>query len=106
MTAFFTVVFHELMDVLGFLSDLIPRWRDKSTGKRYPTSIQTFYKSQKFGKTSKILHTLSIRGFMTERVGLSEFPPGVPIDDGGGAGTAGSHPEARVYAGESVHERA
>jgi leishmanolysin len=103
---FFTVVFHELMHVLGFSKDLIPSWRDKSTGNRYSNSIMTDYTNDTIGKVFTILHTPAIRRFMLDRFNQSEFAPGIPagveIEDGGGAGTEGSHPEARVYAGEVI----
>jgi hypothetical protein len=87
------------MNVLGFSSDLIPRWLDKSTGKRYPTSIVDFIKVKNLAKLSKVSTTTLNSAFYERGV---EFAPGVPagveIEDAGGSRTAGSHPEAGTQA--------
>jgi hypothetical protein len=100
---FFTVVFHEIMHVLGF-GTVYDRWLDKSTGKRYSRSITSSYTKDTYSKTFTILHTPAVRRFMLDRFGITEFSPGVPagieIEDGGGGGTAGAHPESRIYGSE------
>jgi leishmanolysin len=102
---FFTVAVHELMHVLGITEGLMHYWVDKESGRRYEAeSLFTGYVSPAYQKEFKILHTPAVRRYVKARFGISEFvagvPAGVEIEDGGGSGTAGSHPESRVYGGE------
>jgi leishmanolysin len=102
---FFTVVFHELVHVLALASGSWTRWVDRETGRPYAGPIETTVANDTYGtKKFRILHTPAIHRCLAERFGSPEFAPGVPmgleIEDGGGSGTAGAHPEARVYGAE------
>jgi hypothetical protein len=101
---FFTVAFHEIVHVLGFMGNSVSHWLDKTTGEPYNTTIVSTYRDPVYSKTYRILHTPSLHNFVSDRYGIEEFAPGIPagieIEDGGGGGTAGSHPEARVYGAE------
>jgi leishmanolysin len=103
---FFTVVFHELMHVLGMTSSMwTSQWIDQRTGKPYsPSPVKTYRQSRYPGKSFQLLQTPALQRLLAERHGVSEFAPGIPlgleIEDGGGGGTAGAHPESRVWGGE------
>jgi leishmanolysin len=101
---FFTVVFHEIMHVLGMTSGLWRSWIDKSTGKPYKQPTASYENPKYPGKKFELVTTPAIQKFILDRFGITEMMPGVPtgmeIEDGGGGGTAGSHPESRVYLSE------
>lgn len=102
---FFTVIFHELMHVLGMMGGEWSRWWiDQETGKKYSHQVFTTFENRTLHKTYRILHTPKLHAWAVDRFGVTEFAPGVPagieIEDGGGSGTAGSHPESRIYMSE------
>ena len=100
---FFHVIFHELCHVLGISSSNFNSWIDKRSGTRYQYPIVT-YQNDFYKKRFRILITPAARRFAQKRFNVTEFAPGIPagieIEDGGGSGTAGSHPESRVYISE------
>ena len=101
---FFTVMFHEIMHVLGMDGGGWTSWIDKRTGKKYDSGSWTKYTNSSYSKSFFIVHTPALHKYATERFGVSEFAPGVPsgmeVEDGGGLGTAMAHPESRVYMSE------
>ena len=101
---FFTVMFHEIMHVLGMDNVGWRSWIDKNTGKPYSNQIFTSYFNSTYQKKFNILHTPALHRYAAERFGVSEFAPGVPagveIEDGGGMGTAMAHPESRIFMSE------
>ena len=99
---FFTTLLHELIHVLGVSYRAIPTWINPDTGRPYDIIPITEYSSTMYPyKIFRILHTKNVQEFAINRFGLEYFAPGVPagleLEDGGGTGTFGSHPEARVY---------
>lgn len=103
---FFTTIFHEMCHVFGVSGGAMSGWINKKTGKRYDPLPITSYFNSTYQKKFKILHTPAAHQYAVKRFGISEFAPGIPsgieIEDGGGAGTAGSHPESRVYLSETM----
>lgn len=103
---FFTTIFHEMCHVFGISNNAIYRWIDKRTGKKYHPFPMSNYFNSTYQKMFKILHTPAAHRYAVERFGIEEFAPGIPsgieIEDGGGSGTAGSHPESRVYLSETM----
>jgi leishmanolysin len=101
---FFTLIFHELMHVLALSANSWTQWIDKRTEKHYTAPVVGSYTHPEFRKRFRILHTPALVRFVSERFGAREFwggiSAGLELEDGGGPGTAGSHPEARVYGGE------
>ena len=103
---FFSTIFHEMCHVFGISGTAMKRWINRETGKPYSPLPLTKYFNQTYQKTFHILHTPAARRYIEQRFGITEFAPGVPagieIEDGGGPGTEGSHPESRVYLSENL----
>ncbi|OHT05557.1 Clan MA, family M8 [Tritrichomonas foetus] len=101
---FFSTIFHEMCHVFGISNYAMSTWIDRSTGKRYSPFPKTSYYNSTYSKRFNIVHTPAAKRYIKERFGIDEFAPGVPagieIEDGGGSGTEGSHPESRVYLSE------
>ena len=95
---FFVTVVHELTHVLCFSKHLFGNWVDRSTGLRYARSTFTTTNSygiqQTFIRTPKLLEWVNNR-FQVYDDSLKGL--GLELEDGGGTGTAGSHPNSRLY---------
>lgn len=102
---FFTTIFHELCHVFGISNYAFSRWINKTSGAPY-TKVRSTYFNSTYNKIFNILHTPKAHQYAVERFGIEEFAPGIPsgieIEDGGGSGTEGSHPESRVYLSETM----
>jgi len=103
---FFKIVFHELVHVLGLSHILFSKWLNRNTGEEWGEKFPlTQYTDPRFpNKHYSILHTPQCHKYASKRWKSEEFAPGVPmgieIEDGGGSGTQGSHPESRISNGE------
>ena len=104
-TNFFHTCFHETLHVLGISSNLFSKWIDIKTNLPYNPFLSTTL--TKGTKSFKIIHTPEAHKYAKNRFGLETFTngthscdSGIEFEDGGGQGTAGSHPEARVYFNE------
>ena len=104
---FITTVLHEINHVLSFSSSLFKKWLD-SDGKEYGDDV--FRYADEDGNvidssaTDKVIHTFLTTPHLTkwanERFHVSEENSekyGLEIEDGGGSGTAGAHPNERLY---------
>lgn len=99
---YFTTLLHELIHALGVSYRAIPSWIDPTTNESYNKMPIIEYSLTKYPhKVFRILQTKHVREFVVERFGIEYFasnvPAGLELEDGGGPGTFGSHPEARVY---------
>ena len=102
---YFDTLFHETCHVLGISGSSYKNWINRTTSQPYspfPNTTLTFG-TKKFN----ILHTPQCHKYATKRFGTETFtlsgqscPSGVELEDGGGYGTEGVHPEARVYMNE------
>jgi len=98
----FRVLFHELVHIMGFIDVLFESWLNRETGKRWGSAFPiTQYIDKKFpNKTFSILHTPQSHAYASKRWNTKEFAPGIPmgieIEDGGGPGTMGSHPDTKI----------
>jgi len=107
---FIITVLHEINHILSFSSGLFEHWLNEDTNEAYGSSI--FVYADKEGhnltnageRTNKLvhqfLHTPSHTKWVNERFhveteGYKHW--GLEIEDGGGSGTAGSHPNERLY---------
>lgn len=99
---FFTTLLHELIHALGVSYRAMHTWINPKTNKSYDSLPIIAYSSTKYPhKTFRILQTENSHKFAVERFGVeyfaSDVPAGIELEDGGGTGTFGSHPEARLY---------
>lgn len=103
---FFTTIFHEMCHVFGISGSATRGWINKSSGTRYQPFPSYKYFNSTYQKTFTVIHTPAAHRYIEQRFGITEFAPGYPagieIEDGGGSGTAGSHPESRVYLSETM----
>jgi len=101
---FFHTCFHEMLHAFGISHHSFSNWRDSNGVKYDPFPISKLYKGN---KVFEVIHTPECHKYAVNRFGTNIFanqthtiPSGVEIEDGGGSGTARSHPEARVYLNE------
>jgi hypothetical protein len=105
---FFATCFHEVCHALGVTNDKMDTWIDRKTGVEYASG--ELLKTVSLGKkTFTFLITPEAHRYATKRFGTETFhigeeilSSGIEIEDGGGTGTSGSHPESRVYFGEAM----
>ena len=100
---FFTTLFHETCHVLGLTESLYEKWLNRDNGNSYGSDLP-LSKYSKDGKNFTILHTPILHEYAKHRWNRTYFadniPMGLELEDGGGSGTATSHPEGRVYFNE------
>ena len=104
---FFATCFHEACHALGITIERVDEWIDRKTGVPYatPPTIEATSGSKTFTfLVTPEAHKLAVKRFGTEtfKIGENIFSSGIELEDGGGTGTKGSHPEARVYLGEAM----
>jgi len=95
---FFTTLVHELMHVLAFSQGTFDDWYDPLTGLSHDKIIVNYKNKHDMDQT--FLSTPRLRDWVHKRFNvhssnLLDF--GLEIEDGGGAGTAGSHPNERLF---------
>ncbi|OHT10376.1 hypothetical protein TRFO_20432 [Tritrichomonas foetus] len=95
---FFVTCLHELMHVLAFSSSLFYSWVNRSSNSKYTSPVISFQNNfnlqQSFIRTPELLNWVNKR-FQVDDPTISGF--GLELEDGGGSGTAGSHPNERLY---------
>ena len=100
---FFTTLFHETCHVLGLTDSLYEKWLNRDNGNSYGSDLPLSTYS-KDGKNFTILHTPILHEYAKHRWNRTYFadniPMGLELEDGGGSGTAITHPEGRVYFNE------
>ncbi|KAH0794716.1 GP63-like protein [Histomonas meleagridis] len=95
---FFVTIVHELTHVLAFSASHFNRWIDRKTGTRYTNTIQSYVNS--YGLTQSFINTPRLTQWVNDRFQVNDpklATLGLEIEDGGGSGTAGSHPNSRLY---------
>ncbi|KAH0787543.1 GP63-like protein [Histomonas meleagridis] len=95
---FFVTIVHELMHVLAFSANHFNRWVDRATGQMYPSTITQYVNS--YGLTQRFISTPKLTEWVNDRFQVLDknlATLGLEIEDGGGSGTAGSHPNSRLY---------
>ena len=103
---FFLIIFHELVHCLGFNTFMFEKFLNRETGFPWGNSFPiTKYINPKFPyKVFTLLQTPMAHKYSSKRFGISEFAPGIPMgiemEQSGGNGTAGHHPEFRIYSNE------
>ena len=102
---FFYVCLHELFHGLGLSSDLFNEYHPFGDNTPYSKSQKIFEEldDPETGKHHQFLVTPNAHKFAVKQWGVEEFvignnkcTSGIEIEDGGGSGTAGSHPECRI----------
>lgn len=104
---FFITCFHELCHALGISNSTYKNWINITTRQPYfDQNAKTMHKEK---KNFTIVYTPEIHKYAKKRFGVETFtfddgeiPSGIELEDGGGSGTMGSHPEIRTYYGESM----
>ncbi|KAK8896994.1 hypothetical protein M9Y10_014925 [Tritrichomonas musculus] len=101
-TNFFYTVVHEICHALGISSESFQKYHPKDSNTPYKDPIVTL-NDKKTGKKHTFLVTPYSHKFAVMQWGVESFtldrvsvPSGIEIEDGGGTGTAGSHPECRI----------
>ena len=95
---FFTTALHELMHILAFSSNLFPDWYDPVSGTSHSNNVVSY--NNQHGITQTFLSTPNLLSWVHQRFNVHSSTYvnlGLEIEDGGGAGTAGSHPNARLF---------
>lgn len=93
----FTTVLHEAFHIMGFSRSLYKYYIDPVTLKRKEESDTYVQKSG--GKFPYIIRSPKVLAFAREHFKCPDLD-GVPVEDGGGAGSAGSHWEKVVLGNE------
>lgn len=83
---------HEMSHALGWSHDAFSRFRDEN-GNLRENVITT---KSALGKQISLLSTPAVTSHVRSHFGCSSLT-GMEIEDQGGTGTAGSHPEKRIY---------
>ena len=94
----FGTILHELNHVLCFSGSHFNNWIDIETGERWKQPMLSF--TNKYGITQKFLVTRELKKWVNERFNVwsdDYMKYGLELEDGGGEGTAGSHPNERLY---------
>jgi len=96
---FITTVLHEINHVLSFSQALFPRWINPDTNVSYGDNWKTVFVNdvgftQTFVKGKNLVNWVNNR-FGVSNSSISNF--GLELEDGGGDGTAMSHPNERLY---------
>ena len=101
-TKFFYTVVHEIFHALGISSESFLHYHPKGTNEPYDNPLVTL-NDEKTGKKHTFLVTPYSHKFAVKQWGVENFtingvsvPSGIEIEDGGGSGTTGSHPECRI----------
>lgn len=97
---FFITCMHELMHVLAFAGGLFPKWLNRTSGNKYDVSRFNFQFKNNYDVTQSFINSPKLTSWINERFQvinpeLVNF--GLELEDGGGSGTAGSHPNSRLY---------
>jgi hypothetical protein len=95
---FFVTLVHELMHILAFSENLFNKWIDRTRLKPWENPQVTYENS--YGITQRFLVTTNLSNWVHHRfqvVDASLRKLGLEIEDGGGSGTARSHPNSRLY---------
>ena len=103
---FFITCLHELMHVLAFSSSLFGDWINRSSGMPYDGHYFSF--KNNYGITQTFINTPRLTEWVNNRFqvideSISHF--GLEIEDNGGSGTKGSHPNARLYFSDIMQGR-
>ena len=96
---FFITLVHELMHVLAFSSGHFDNWLN-ATKQKYETPYGAISYTNSYGLEQKFIATPGLIQWVNERFqvldeGIGTL--GLELEDGGGSGTAGSHPNSRLY---------
>lgn len=101
-TKFFYTVIHEIFHALGVSSSSFSNYHPKNSTIPYENPLASLY-DEATGKNHTFLVTPYSHKFAVMQWGVENFtingktvPSGIEIEDGGGSGTAGSHPEGRI----------
>ena len=99
---FFWVLVHEIGHALGISSSHFHQYHPKGNYTPYE-NVTCRLNDEETGKSHTFLITPHAHKFAVMQWGVEEFtiggkscPSGIEIEDGGGSGTAGSHPECRI----------
>ena len=96
---FFITLVHELMHVLAFSAGHFGNWLN-TTKEKYQPPYGAISYTNSYGLEQKFIATPGLISWVNERFqvldeGIGAL--GLELEDGGGAGTAGSHPNSRLY---------
>lgn len=97
---FFVTCMHELMHILAFSSGLFGSWVNRSSGSIYNQNISNFKFNNNYGVEQSFIATPKLTEWVHDRfqvVNPELLRFGLELEDGGGKGTAGSHPNSRLY---------
>ena len=103
---FFLILFHEVVHCLGFASFMFKYFLNRETGLPWGDNFPLIsYTNPKYpNKNFSILYTPMAQKYASQRFGINEFAPGIPMgiemENNGDSGTVGHHPELRVYMNE------
>lgn len=96
---FFVTVVHELTHILAFSNNLFSHWIDRKTGNNYDSS--SFVKiNNEYGIKQSFIRTPRLTEWVNKRFQVLDDNLknlGLELEDGGGSGTADSHPNSRLY---------
>lgn len=94
---FFSILAHEMMHILAFSKELFPYWVQRD-GSKYQNIIKNVKRID--GATQKFLNTPKLTEWVNNRFGVEDeklINLGLELEDGGGEGTASSHPNSRLF---------
>ena len=105
---FITTVLHEINHVLSFSQTLFPRWINPNTNTSYGgDNWKTTYIND-YGTTQTFVKGNNLNEWVNERFSVSNsslINLGLELEDGGGPGTALSHPNQRLYFSDLMQGR-
>lgn len=96
---FFVTIVHEFMHVLAFSNSHFNNWVNRSTGEPRPGGTIVQIKNG-YDMTQKFVHTEGLTKWVNDRFEVTDpalQELGLELEDGGGSGTKGSHPNSRLY---------
>ena len=95
----FSTVIHEIYHVMGFNNDLFKYFINPSTGRRVPVSDT--YRYQPSQPRPYLIVAPIVKNYAAKYYGCNSVV-GVPLEDGGGSGSAGSHWEKTALGNEMM----